>query len=170
MKPEDQKGLQQNLARICEAEIETYIYHELGEMRDTVFDRDIWRGIVSTFPHTPIELLARSVKDILADVNEYGTLRHITSQRKTSSMALYVAFLDGLRKVLLPELFEAFEGFVGSGDWGLLEQAISHGYNTAKHHAEVMCSTYKEGKQKDDMEWVQNEIKEQLLIPLGVGN
>lgn len=170
LKDQDQKALQRNLARISAAETETYIYHELGEMHDTVFDREIWRNIISTFAHTPIELLARSVKDVLADANEHGALRYIITERKTASMAFYVAFLDGLRKVLLPELLPAFEKFVQTGNWDLIEQAVSCGYNTAKHHAEVISSVYEKGKQKDDMEWVRNEIGKRLLTPLGVSN
>ncbi len=111
LKREDPEALHRNLSRISAAETETYIYHELGEIQDTTFDRDIWREIIATFPHTPIELFARSVKDLLADTNEYGTLRYITRERKTISLALYVAFLDGLIKELFPEITEAFPEF-----------------------------------------------------------
>jgi len=163
---QDQKALQRNLAKISAAETETYIYHELGEIRDTVFDRDIWRNIVSTFPHTPVELLARTVKDLLADTNEYGRLRYITRERKTASIALYVAFLDGLRKELFRELIEAFEEFVRTRDWEVIEEAISVGYDTGKQHAEVITNIYQRAKQSGDMKWAENEIKKCLLTPL----
>jgi hypothetical protein len=138
-------------------------------MRDTVFDRDIWRNIVSVFPHTPVELLARTVKDQLADTNEYGRLRHIIKEQRTGSMALYVAFLDGLRKELFPELTEAFQEFVKTRDWEIMEEAISVGYNNARHYAETICSIYNTGKQMDDMQWVGDEIKKSLLTPLNDG-
>ena len=169
LKEQDQKALHRNLAKISAAETETYIYHELGEMRDTVFDRNIWRDIISTFPHTPIELLARTVKDLLADTNEYGTLRYITRERKTASMAFYVAFLDGLRKVLFPELSEAFQKFVQTRNWEVIEEAISIGYNTAKRYAEAISTIFNRGKQNDDMKWAGSEIKKCLLAPLGIG-
>lgn len=166
LREQDQKALHCNLARISAAETETYIYHELGEIRDTAFDRNTWRDIISTFPHTPVELLARTVKDLLADTSEYGTLRYITRKRKTASMALYVAFLDGLRKTLFREFLEAFQKFMQTQDWEVVEQAISSGYDMAKHYAEVITSIYNTGKQKDDMKWVGNEIKKRLLAPL----
>lgn len=168
LKEQDQKALCRNLARISSAETETYIYHELGEMRDTVFDRNVWRDIISTFPHTPVELLARTVKDLLADTNEYGTLRYITRERKTASIALYAAFLDGLRKVLFPELLEAFQKFVQTRNWEVIEEAISIGYNTAKRYAEVISTIYNRGKQNHDMKWAGSEIKKRLLSPLGI--
>ncbi|MBW2192935.1 MAG: hypothetical protein JRF27_04000, partial [Deltaproteobacteria bacterium] len=61
--------LHRHLARVSAAETETYIYHELGEIQDTVFNRDIWREIIAAFPRTPVELLSRAVKDLLADTN-----------------------------------------------------------------------------------------------------
>lgn len=168
IKKQDPKALRHNLARISAAEMETYVYHELGEIKDSVFDRDIWRDIIAMFPHTPIELLARTVKDLLADTNEYGKLPYITRERKTASLAFYVAFLDGLRKELFPELTEAFQKFKQMRNWEVIEQAISRGYNTAKQYAEAISRIYQIGKQKDDMKWVEDEIKKCFLTPLGV--
>ena len=167
LKEQDPKALCHNLARISAAEMETYIYHELGEIKESVFDRDIWRDIVATFPHTPVELLARTVKDLLADTNEYGMLPYITRERKTASLAFYVAFLDGLRKELFPELTEAFQEFTQTRNWQIIEQAISSGYNMAKKYAETINSIYRTGKQRDDMKWVEREIEKRLLTPLG---
>jgi hypothetical protein len=165
----DSKALCRNLAKISAAETETYIYHELGEIRDTVFDRHVWRDIIATFPHTPIELLARVVKDLLADTNEYGTLRHIVGQQKEASLGLYVAFLDGLRKELFPELKEAFEEFTETHSWRVIEQAISSSYTRTRSHAEMMSRIYQEGRQKNDMKWVEVEMEKRLLNPLGMG-
>ena len=145
--------MQRGLATIAEAEMGTYIYHELGELQDTNFDRDIWREIVATFPHTPIELLARTIKDFLADTNEYGTLRFIIRERKISSLAFYVAFHDGLIKELFPEIIEAFQEFT---------------HNTAKHFAEGISNIYQNGKQKNNMKWAENEIGKRFLEPLGI--
>jgi len=166
---QDPKTLQRNLERILEAEMETYIYHELGEIRDTVFDRDMWREIIATFTHTPIELLSRTVKDLLADTNAYGTLRYITRERKTASISFYVAFIDGLRKELFPELVEAFGEFSETRNWQIIERAVSIGYNRAKHYAETIGNIYQAGKQKNDMKWTENEMEKRLLGPLGIG-
>ncbi len=166
---QDSESLQSNLASISAAELETYIYHELGELKGTEFEPDIWRRIVATFPHTPIELFARTVKDLLADTNEYGRLRHITVHRKTASLAFFVAFLHGLRKELFSELPEAFKEFARTRDWEVIEQAISSGYNTSKQYAEAMSGIYRAGEANGDMKWVESEINERLLEPLGIG-
>jgi hypothetical protein len=166
LKMQDPELIHRNLARISAAELHTYIYHEVGEIRDTVFQRDIWREIIATFPHTPTELLARTVKDILADTNEHGTLQYIVRERKTASLAFYVAFLDGLRKELFPQIIDAFQNFSRTHQWPLIDKAISDGHDMAKEHAETMIEIFRTGKKKHDMNGVENEIESRLLAPL----
>ena len=168
LKRRDSEAVHRNLARISAAETEIYLYHELGELRDTAFEPNIWKEIMATFPHTPIELLARSVKDLLADTNEYGTLRHIADKKKAASLGLYVAFLDGLRKELFPEFPEAFKEFAQTHSWQVIEQAIATGYQTAKGYAKSLSSLFQQGKAKNDMKWVEKEIEKRLLAPLGI--
>jgi hypothetical protein len=160
--------LRAHLKRIVEAETEAYIHHELGEIHDSVFNRALWREIIGTFPHSAIELLARSIKDLLADTNEYGTLRHISKERKTASLAFYVAFLDGLRKTLFPEIIEAFQVFMRTCDWNLIEDAIVMGHNTAQQYAETIINIYQSGKKNYGHKWIEAEISKRLLTPLGV--
>ena len=162
------KAVKENFARICEDEVEAYIHHELGELRDTDFDRAVWRDIVATFPHSVIEFFVRAVKDVLADTNEHGKLRYIIREQKTSSLALHVAFLDGLRKELCPEFVEAFREFKDTRNWERVEEARAGGYRTARNSAAVITEIYRKGKQKDDMTWAAREIEKTVLEPLGI--
>lgn len=167
LKSHDSKGIQGMFSRIHEDEMETYIYHELGELNDKDFDREVWRGIVAAFPHTVIEFFVRAVKDILADTNDHGKLRYIIREKKVASLALYAAFLDGLRKELFPELLEAFTEFKNTGDWASVEQARTKGYQAARTHAEAVCEIYRKGKKMSDMNWAEKEIQQNVLEPLG---
>jgi hypothetical protein len=115
------------------------------------------------YPHTPVELLARAVKDLIADTNEFGALRHITRERKTASLAFYVAFFDGLSKELFPELRNAFRGFSETHDWQIIEQAVSKGHSTAKEHAELIIDIFRAGKDKNGKEWAKEEIEKRIL-------
>lgn len=162
------KALHDNLARIVAAEVETYIYHELGEIHDKVFDRDLWREVLAAFRSTPIELLARTVKDLLADTNEYGMLRYVIKERKIASLSFYVAFLEGLTKVLFPEIVDAFGEFRHTRKWHAVERAVVSGFNTARHYAESISAIYLKGMQMQDKKWIVNEVAERLLEPLGV--
>jgi hypothetical protein len=163
LKDHQPKALQPHLATILAALKKTYIYHEIGELHDTVFDRHIWREIIAAFPYSPVEYLTRAVKDLLADTNDYGTLRHIVKERKTASLAFYAAFLDGLIKEFFPELLTSFQMFTQTGDWGIIDQAVSSGYNTAKKHAVLITDLYQEGVRKNDMKWAETEIQKHLL-------
>ena len=158
LKDETPKNLHRNFYKIAADETETYIYHELGEIRDGVFDRKTWQEIIAAFPHTPIELLARTVKDLLADTGQHGTLQHIIRERKTASLAFYVAFLESFSKVLFPQIVEAFQNFTQVRDWELIEKAVADGYDSAKSRAQEIIGVYRTGREKDDMKWVENEI------------
>jgi hypothetical protein len=169
LKDHSPETMKKNLSKIVSAEMETYIYHELGELKDTNFDRTQWQEMVSAFPHTPVELLLRSVKDILADTNPWGRLQYIVRERKAASLAFYVAFYDGLPKILFPELKGAFEEFMESCNWAVMEKAISIGYETARRYANSLRDIYAAGKKKGNMDWAAAEIENRLLAPLGVG-
>ena len=166
----DTKMLQKNLSRIFDAEIDTYIYHELGEVQDTVINRDQWREIIAVFAGTPIELLARTVKDLLADTSDHGLLRHVITEGKMASLAFYAAFIDGLAKELFPEIRHAFSDFTQFRNWEVISQAVQIGRNKALRYAETLSRIYKTGKSKNDLRWAEAEMKKCLLVPLGVKN
>ncbi len=62
LKDHQPKALQPHLATILAALKKTYIYHEIGELHDTVFDRHIWREIIAAFPYSPVEYLTGPLK------------------------------------------------------------------------------------------------------------
>jgi len=163
LKDHQPRALRPHLATILAVLKKTYIYHEIGELHDTVFDRGIWREIIAAFPYSPVEYITRAVKDLLADTNDCGTLRYIAKERKTASLAFYAAFLDGLAKEFFPELLTSFQMFTQTGDWGIIDQAVSSGYNTAKKHAVLITDLYQEGVRKNDKKWAETEIQKHLL-------
>ena len=157
------RALRHRLTDLLAAQRDTYIYHEIGEIHDTVFDRELWREIIAAFPYSPVEYLARAVKDLLADTNKYGTLQHIVREHNTAALAFYVAFLDGLPKEFFPELPASFQQFAQAEDWNIIDQAVSSGYRTAAAHAGLIMNLYQEGIRKNDLKWTENQIQKQLL-------
>ena len=157
------RALQPHLTTILAALKETYIYHEIGELHDYDFDRHTWREVIGAYPYSPVEFLARAVKDLLADTNDYGTLRHIIRNRKTASLAFYAAFLDGLAKKFFPELLTAFQEFTQTNDWEIIDRAVSSGYDNAKRNAALITELYLEGIRKNNKKWAADEIQKRLL-------
>ena len=162
------QALKENFARVCDDEVEAYIHHEVGELKDTDLDRDVWRNIIAAFPHTVIEFFVRALKDVLADTNDHGKIRYIVRQRRAASFALHAAFLDGLRRLLFPELAEAFREFKETGNWESAERARLSGYNAARERAHRITEIFRLGKQKEDMAWAAREIEKTVLEPLGL--
>jgi hypothetical protein len=168
VKDDDYEKLKQHFDHIASEEIEAYLHHELGEIREPLFDRQVWRELIATYPHTPVELFARAVKDLLADTNKFGKLNFIAQGKRTASLGFHVAFLDGVRKELFPEIIAAFKAFAESGDWGPVHDAITAGHERGRDIARKMISLYREGRERDDTGWVEKQIWKQLLIPLGI--
>lgn len=164
----NQDSLRQSLGRVADVELDVYVHHELGEVRERSFDRDLWRNIIASFPHSPIEFLARVLKDLLADTNPHGKLRFITEERREGSLAFHVAFLDDIRRILFPALSEAFDRFMDTGDWLLIESAISNGHDDLRAYADRLTTIYAAAREKGDMDWGRREISAQLLLPLGL--
>jgi hypothetical protein len=128
----------------------------------------VWRDLIAAFPYTVIEFFVRALKDILADTNDFGKLRYIIQQRKEASLALYAAFLDGLRGMLFPELAEAFTAFKETRQWQPVQEARLSGYRAARERAELVTEIYRIGKKKEDRDWIAKEIEKTVLGPLGL--
>lgn len=155
-----------HLETIAADESEIYARHEVGEIQDTVFQSEIWREIIAAYPHSPVELLARGIRDLLADTHAHGTLSYIIRHRRTSSLAFYVAFMEGLPRKLFGGLVEAFDGFLLSEDWAVVESAAAAGRGAAQSYADTMTRIFKQGKQRNDQPWAEKEISRCLLEPL----
>ena len=162
-KPETRKLY---LEKILSVQTETYIYHEIGEIKDTVFNIDIWRNLISEFAHTPVELLARTVKDLLADTHPMGTLNNIIKKKNIAGLGFYAAFIDGFLKIIFPQLRTAFENFLSTRDWKIIESARETGFATSKQYAQNMIEIFQKGQKRNDIKWASDEINEKLIKPL----
>jgi hypothetical protein len=158
--------LRHRLADILAVCRETFIYHEIGEILDPVFSRSRWREIVADFPHTGVELLARHVKDLLADTGQRGPLRRMIQNRQEAALGFYTAFIDGLALELFPELRLAFDEFCATGSWRVIDAAVTDGHAKARTYATDILSIYRTGKDRGDLQWAADTIEERLLQPL----
>ncbi|KPK00542.1 MAG: hypothetical protein AMJ60_00735 [Desulfobacterales bacterium SG8_35] len=153
---------------IVEKELDIFIYHEVGESQENLLDSKVLKGIIGAYPASVLELLARSVKDILADTHPKGLLSHIVAMEKKSSLGFYLSFLDGMRKLLCPELNEASKGFWDTGDWSLLKNAGM----ACREKNEALALKFRDLKQRLDKGESPEELRvwaeENVLAPLGL--
>ena len=153
---------------IIEGELDMFIYHEVGENLENILDSKVLKKIINAYPASVLELLARAVKDILADTHPKGLLSHILANHKKSSFGFYISFLDGMRKHLCPQLNEAGKRFWDNGDWSLLQKAVTE----CRGKNEVIAGKLKELSQKLDKgespEKLRLWAEQNLLLPLGL--
>jgi hypothetical protein len=163
----DQQKLKDSLDNIVDAELDLFIYHEVGELLQTTFDSSTLQKIVSRFPGSVYELVSRSIKDILADTHSGGLLAHLIREKLETSLSFYVGFLDGLRKELCPEIIDALQQFCDDRDWQGIEQArIICRENTLQYAEKIKTISQMIGHASDDH--VRDLFNRQILLPLGL--
>lgn len=129
------------LARMTDEQSEAVILHEVGEARaDKLLGKD-WQEMIGSFTHRHPELLARSVRDNLADC--LSTLPELVEREAWCSLHFYMAEFDGLRQVLFPELAESYRSWRDSGKIEALANAISQGQHHWLEQAQYLIDLYR---------------------------
>ncbi|MFC1523937.1 Sfum_1244 family protein [Thermodesulfobacteriota bacterium] len=164
----DRCGLIDRLDTVVDHELPIFIYHEVGEMQDTPLGSEMVRQVIRSFPDSLIEFFIRAVKDLLADTHEKGMIGYIVSEHRKGSLGFYISFLDGLRKLLFPEIITAFTAFLQGEDWQVIDEAREKcrekNLARAERIAEI-CGDFNE----EDTAGIQSRIEKELLEPLGLG-
>lgn len=119
----DQTKFKERFDAIVDGELNLFVYHEIGELQQQVLDSATLEKVITRFPASVIELVCRTIKDVLADTHDNGLLAYCIREKKETSLSFYIGFLDGLRKMMFPEIFTAWDEFLNSKDWSLIEDA-----------------------------------------------
>lgn len=156
---EPSEDIDRRISLIARSEIETYIHHELGEAFEGEKTGDDWKNLLTQIQNTKAEIFARSVKDILSDTTENGMLNFIINSKKEGSLGFYIVFLGGARKIIFPEILDAFQLFVDSGDWEFIDNARKAGYRKAEAYTDRLLAAYR--NREDDVslsKFIEKEI------------
>jgi hypothetical protein len=113
------------LARMTDCETGTLILHERGEHAAGRLLGPEWETMISGFSTKRAEIVARAVRDNLADC--LSTLPALLAVDNRASLHFWFANFDGLRRDLFPRLADAYEHWVASDDAGPLRQAVAAG-------------------------------------------
>ncbi|MEW6263274.1 MAG: Sfum_1244 family protein [Thermodesulfobacteriota bacterium] len=152
--------------KLLDSEVEAFVWHEIGEAGDQAFPRDVWRALIGAFPHSRLELMARTLKDFLADTSEIGRLKFIIDSRRRASLAIYLADLSSLTARLFPEIVKAYNLLIREGDWSVIEAARCEGRRKAQEMAREMVSLASSVQERPD--WVVRRVEERFYQPLGL--
>jgi len=99
------------LSRMADAESETLILHELGEFEAGRRLGTDWHDMVEGFTDRRAELVARALRDNLADC--LVTLPALLDRRGAASVHFWFSNFDGIRRELFPRLADAYAAWCG---------------------------------------------------------
>ncbi len=162
------EAIRQHLDSITNQEIPVFIHHEIGETQNTPLSGEAFQNTISDFPDSLVEFFCRAVKDTLADTHENGMLGFIIKEERKQSLGLYLSFLNGIRRILFPEIAGVIEDFVlrNQGDWETIdkvrEQGWQENYRRAEEVAELITTT------KNNDHFLQ-KMDERFFKPLQIG-
>ncbi|MCK4911250.1 MAG: hypothetical protein KAR83_06395, partial [Thermodesulfovibrionales bacterium] len=124
--PDDMEAL----GNVVDSELLSFIHHEIGEMHVSANTNLRLSELISSLaPHGRAPSAVRDIKDVLADTVDGGMLRHITDNKKSGSLGLYISSLSGLRYSLSLPLRKAWQGFGTDVRWDKVEEARANIYS-----------------------------------------
>ena len=116
---------QTGLERMAEQEAEALILHELGEALAEPLLGAAWRDLIASFTGRRAEIVARAVRDNLADC--LSTVPQLIEREAAGSIHFYFANFEGMRASLFPLLAMAYRRWRETGSADALRQAARAG-------------------------------------------
>jgi len=162
----DPEAYQGQFNAFLAGELEAVIRHETGEALEPSL-KTAFPALLERLPQTRAELWLRTLKDALADVNDWGRLAYLIEARHLPSLAVMLAWRPGMLPALLPELEPAFEELLATGDWGALDaarrRALKRLRETAAGLNELLTAP-----EAASTPWLKEQIQCRYLAPLGL--
>jgi hypothetical protein len=152
--------VRENFDTVLKVQQQIYLRHEIGEIEETVFDREVWQRMLADYPHTAVELLIRTLKDLLADTSPQGALTWLLRNRDEAALGLYMAFGNGMTRLLTRELICAFDAFTSDPQWERISAAAQAVRDKIIVCAGQVTSLYQAGRQREDPEGTREAIEE----------
>ena len=134
-------ALDEALDAMTAAEMAVIEAHERGEYQAGLDLGEGWEGMLLDLSLTPAELMARAVRDHLADCTH--TLPMLIEGEFDASLHLFIANLGAMRRQLFPSLVSAYEEWVASGDRADMAALVRHGARHWRETAQQMLALHR---------------------------
>jgi len=156
---EPSEGLYRRIEAIAGEISELFVLHELGEAFEDQ-GSDEWLGILNHNRDRLTEFYIRGIKDLLSDTSDMGPLKYITNKRDRCLMNFYMAFLDGIRRELFPEIMDAYQRLIGGGDWAIIDEARAAGYKRTVELREYVMRLWDGGQRGEIGLFIKKYLKD----------
>ncbi|MBK1722927.1 Sfum_1244 family protein [Thiocystis violacea] len=107
-------ALDASLDAMTDHEIRTLLLHEQGEQLAGEHLGEAWNAMLMDLSRTPAEIMARAVRDHLADC--LVTLPALAESQETASLHFFVGQLTSMRKEIFPSLRRTYEQWLENHD------------------------------------------------------
>jgi hypothetical protein len=128
-------GAEAGFERMVEREAEALVLHELGEAMAEPLLGPAWRDLIASFTGRRAEVVARAVRDNLADC--LSTLPRLIEHDYVCSIHFYFANFEGMRSALFPLLAQAYRRWRETGNpeflRGAAQAGSAHWHESALH-------------------------------------
>lgn len=139
------KDIEDALSHMTDNELESAVLHEIGEIKAGE-DLTGWHEMLQDISYTQAEIMARAVRDHLADA--ISTLPALLDKQQDASIHFYFANLTNMRKHIMPSLQNAYQHWRESGSNAQLLALVSHSYEHWHKIAQQMLALHStHGKQ-----------------------
>ncbi|MBK1719552.1 Sfum_1244 family protein [Thiocystis violacea] len=137
------QALDDSLEAMTEREIRTLLLHEEGEYLAGQRLGEDWNRMLLDLAHTPAEIMARAVRDHLADC--LVTLPVLTEDGATASLHFLIGNLSNMRREIFPSLWLAYEQWLTSQDPAVFMDIARQGRRHWEEVALGMLDRHRQG-------------------------
>lgn len=124
-----------SLETMTDHELDTVLLHEIGEIQAGQLLGEEWEHMLASLPRSQAELMARAVRDHLADA--LSTLPALLKSAAAAQVHFYFANLTSLRKLIFPSLMQAYHDWHQDNDatglHKLIDSSRTHWLNIARN-------------------------------------
>jgi len=101
------------------------LHHELAESREAVSP---WKDIITLAGDRKAEHYLRAVQDLVADTSDSGPLKFIVDRKDRGALSLAIGFMEGYRRLLFPDIREAYQRYQGDVNWIEVDEVRRKGF------------------------------------------
>lgn len=135
-----ENALEQSLDAMTNREIEAVLLHEQGEHEAGLRLGGDWEQMLLDVIHTPAEIMARAVRDHLADC--LSTLPALADRGDEPSLHFYMGNLNNMRREIFPGLAQAYDEWRSGSGTGPFVEIAERGRAHWEHIARALLEIH----------------------------
>lgn len=128
------------LDQMTNTELESVIWHEIGEIKAGKILGEKWTQLLMAIPHCKVEMMIRTVRDHLADC--LSTMPKLATTDKIPSIHFYFSNLTPMRKKLFPEMENIYQQWFKKHDNQILDDYVCENIEDVKRQCLQIIALY----------------------------